>query len=157
MNDYIKFLEDKNRRLHEKLWELEKNNFNGDKLISGGLILANVPTANGRIYTTDVMKEMVDILNEKAKIGRCWVVTDGDGIEIQLDKIGACVLKNYFYNDGIYAHIKKVDTYSGDVLYKFLNMGLGFLTPMTIGTVNGFNNIVEIEDVRGYRLCTKGA
>jgi hypothetical protein len=112
------------------------------------LIRPGVPTRNGRIYSEEAVKKLVDITNESAKDGHCLVVKEPrtDGRVSLKDTVGL-VRNARIESEKMVCTIEMLSVPDADTLIKLLDAGRASVAPLAYGHV-GADGRVDKDSLR---------
>lgn len=113
------------------------------------LIRADVPTANGHIYSKEALEKAVEQFNKASKRDTCFVVSDAepDG-RVLLNKVAAKVHDTKLRDGQLVCQVEVLDTPAGKDIQKILEHGT--ITPLARGTVKDGKVIADDLKVYGF-------
>jgi hypothetical protein len=108
-----------------------------NKKVFCNLIQPGVPTRNGRIYSEEAVKKLVDMTNEQAKDGHCLVTKEPrpDGRVLLKDTVGL-VRNADVENDKMVCTIEMLNVPDAATLIKLLDAGQASVAPLAYGHVD---------------------
>jgi hypothetical protein len=105
------------------------------KKVYCNLIQPGVPTRNGRIYSEEAVKKLVDMTNEQAKDGHCLVVREpGPYGQVSLNKTVGLVRDAKLESEKMVCTIEMLSVPDAAPLIKMIDMGVAAIAPLAYGT-----------------------
>jgi len=127
---------------------------NPDIVYTIDLIQPDVPTANGRIYSKDVINEIVNKTNLNILKKKPVLLYSTLGNDLT-NAVGV-VENSRLVNDRIVIDIKLLDTTTALVVKELLSDPKTFcITPTSVGTVDENNRVTSLDDVQYYNIAPR--
>lgn len=105
------------------------------KKVYCNLIQPGVPTRNGRIYSEEAVKKLVDMTNEQAKDGHCLVVRQADPYgRVSLKETVGLVRDAKLESEKMVCSIEMLSVPDAAMLISLIDAGQAAIAPLAYGT-----------------------